>query len=282
MVCPTVMFSTCVLANFITVAFRCKVATHCTHCSMDVISLLQRLSSHKAAGTSSAQHVPAVDDTHNVVRIAPHRAAQHVHIQPTQDDEELPFEERERRRQFGGARRPAPPPSQPLASPPPSKPVAETKQQQLVQLPKRANKNRPVEQSSKKAVPRFRDVLQAGNKGPADPRFARDAEEPADRSSTKELWRKRYAFVFDELLPKEKEEAQRAMSVRFAADGVGVCSCLTVRVTEGQERAHQGGAAGGAAGSAGADAGRARSAQAGRARGQAAGALFVLLSMCEW
>lgn len=128
-----------------------------------------------------------------------------------QADDELPFEERERQRQFGGARRPAPPPTKPLPKPT-AAPAVEKEQQPL--LPKRANKNRPIEQSSKKAVPRFRDVLQAGNKGPADPRFARDAEEPGDHSSTKELWRKRYAFVFDELLPKEKEEAQRAMSVR--------------------------------------------------------------------
>lgn len=184
--------------------------------------------------------------------------------------EDLPFEERERRRQFGGARRPAPPPTQPLPPPPTPKPAAD-KQPPPVH-PKRANKNRPIEQSSKKAVPRFRDVLQAGNKAPADPRFARDAEEPGQHSSSKELWRKRYAFVFDELLPQEKQEAQRAMAVRMATHEEA--ACMLKACTEDKEQAHQGGAAAGAKSGAGAAAGRARSEKEGPTGGQAAGALW--------
>ncbi len=197
----------------------------------DVIALLQRLSSNKAAGTSSHALVPPVDN-HSIhaevyllcwcqVFVSGTTETPPTQRKFTQDAAGLSFEELERRRQFG-ARLPPPPPRPQQHTPLPPPPASMAKPEQLPPPPpKRANKNRPIEQSSKKAVPRFRDVLQVGNKAAVDPRFASGGlEEPAAKTSDKELWRKRYAFVFDELLPEEKQEAQRALTV-------GVCvGCL--------------------------------------------------------
>lgn len=106
---------------------------------------------------------------------------------------------------------------------------------------KRQNKNRPVEQSSKRPVPRHRQVVELRNRhvfhatqliGPMscsqslhyvstgtqrwclacsesrDPRF----ENLSGKFST-DQFRKQYAFVYDESLPQEKQELRQQMQV---------------------------------------------------------------------
>ncbi|KAM1757618.1 hypothetical protein ACFX11_006853 [Malus domestica] len=72
----------------------------------------------------------------------------------------------------------------------------------------RANKNRPMEVTCTKPVPRFREVIQGSKKGEIfvvrDPRFeSLCGELDVDR------FRKKYRFLFEEELPAEKEELQK-------------------------------------------------------------------------
>lgn len=71
---------------------------------------------------------------------------------------------------------------------------------------KRANKNRPVEMSSKKPVSRFREVVQIPKKVVRDPRF-----ESLCGKLDVEGFRKRYNFMFEETLPAEKAELQKLL-----------------------------------------------------------------------
>jgi len=78
---------------------------------------------------------------------------------------------------------------------------------------KRENKNRPVEQSSKKPVPRLREVIEVRNSRPMDPRFDDMAGKYKD-----EVFKKRYSFIFDEQLPQEKSRLKKGMkSTKSAA-----------------------------------------------------------------
>ncbi|XP_012488708.1 uncharacterized protein LOC105801904 isoform X1 [Gossypium raimondii] len=79
------------------------------------------------------------------------------------------------------------------------KPQTETKR-------RRANKNRPMELSSKKPVRSFRQVIQAPKKVVRDPRF-----ESLCGNLDVEGFRKRYNFLFENNLPAEREEVQKQL-----------------------------------------------------------------------
>ncbi|OVA14165.1 Protein of unknown function DUF947 [Macleaya cordata] len=70
----------------------------------------------------------------------------------------------------------------------------------------RANKNRPMEISSKKPVGRFREVIQAPKKVIRDPRF-----ESLCGTLDTDGFRKRYNFLFETDFPAEKEELRKLM-----------------------------------------------------------------------
>ncbi|OIW20654.1 hypothetical protein TanjilG_18594 [Lupinus angustifolius] len=69
---------------------------------------------------------------------------------------------------------------------------------------KRANKNRPMEASSKKPVAAFREVIQAPKKVVRDPRF-----ESLCGTLDTDGFRKRYNFLFENDLPAEKEALKK-------------------------------------------------------------------------
>ncbi|XP_057977474.1 uncharacterized protein LOC131164360 isoform X2 [Malania oleifera] len=69
----------------------------------------------------------------------------------------------------------------------------------------RANKNRPMEASSKKPVSRFREVITVPKKVVRDPRFETLCGKLDDG------FRKRYDFLFEKELPGEKEELQKKL-----------------------------------------------------------------------
>lgn len=71
---------------------------------------------------------------------------------------------------------------------------------------RRENKNRPIEQSSKRPVPRHRQVVEMRNSESRDPRF----ESLSGKFST-DQFRKQYAFVYDEALPEEKRDLKSQM-----------------------------------------------------------------------
>ncbi|KAF3448489.1 hypothetical protein FNV43_RR09202 [Rhamnella rubrinervis] len=70
----------------------------------------------------------------------------------------------------------------------------------------RANKNRPMEASSKKPVGRFREVIQVPKKVVRDPRF-----ESLCGSLDVDGFRKRYNFLYAEELPAEREELRKQL-----------------------------------------------------------------------
>ncbi|KAL6124658.1 hypothetical protein ACLB2K_077170 [Fragaria x ananassa] len=70
----------------------------------------------------------------------------------------------------------------------------------------RANKNRPMEVSSKKPVSRFREVIQAPKKVVRDPRF-----ESLCGTLNVDGFRKRYDFLFSNELPAEKEDLKKQL-----------------------------------------------------------------------
>ncbi|XP_023535518.1 ribosomal RNA processing protein 36 homolog [Cucurbita pepo subsp. pepo] len=71
---------------------------------------------------------------------------------------------------------------------------------------RRANKNRPMEVSSKKPVGRFREVIQAPKSMVRDPRF-----ESLTGSLDVEGFKKRYSFIYENNLPAEKEELKKQL-----------------------------------------------------------------------
>ncbi|CAH1453686.1 unnamed protein product [Lactuca virosa] len=71
---------------------------------------------------------------------------------------------------------------------------------------KRENKNRPMEISSKKPVGRFREVIQAPKKVVRDPRF-----ESLCGTLDVDGFKKRYNFLYERELPKEKEQLKKQM-----------------------------------------------------------------------
>ncbi|KAJ7952372.1 ribosomal RNA processing protein 36-like [Quillaja saponaria] len=73
-------------------------------------------------------------------------------------------------------------------------------------MSRRANKNRPMEASSKKPVPTFRDIVQAPKKVARDPRF-----ESLCGTLDTEGFRKRYNFLFENELPAEKEALHKKL-----------------------------------------------------------------------
>ncbi|XP_060172327.1 uncharacterized protein LOC132603327 [Lycium barbarum] len=70
----------------------------------------------------------------------------------------------------------------------------------------RANKNRPMEMSSKKPVSRFREIIQVPKKATRDPRF-----ESLTGQLDVERFKKRYNFLYEDNLPAEKEELKKQM-----------------------------------------------------------------------
>ncbi|WZZ19116.1 hypothetical protein YC2023_112205 [Brassica napus] len=72
--------------------------------------------------------------------------------------------------------------------------------------PARANKNRPMELSSKRPVSRYREVIQAPKKVVRDPRF-----DSLAGNVDPEGFRKRYSFFFEEKLPVEREELKKKL-----------------------------------------------------------------------
>ncbi|MED6182049.1 hypothetical protein PIB30_025125 [Stylosanthes scabra] len=71
---------------------------------------------------------------------------------------------------------------------------------------KRANKNRPMEASSKKPVSTFREVIQAPKKVVRDPRF-----ESLCGKLDSEGFRKRYNFLYESDLPSEREALKKEL-----------------------------------------------------------------------
>ncbi|KAF3778875.1 rRNA biogenesis protein [Nymphaea thermarum] len=70
----------------------------------------------------------------------------------------------------------------------------------------RANKNRPMEASSKKPAKRLRQVIEVPKKEVRDPRF-----ESLCGDLDVDGFRKRYGFLFEEELPKERETLQKML-----------------------------------------------------------------------
>ncbi|CAH8252086.1 unnamed protein product [Arabidopsis lyrata] len=70
----------------------------------------------------------------------------------------------------------------------------------------RANKNRPMELSSKKPVSRYREVVQVPKKEVRDPRFNQ-----LGGTLDVEGFRKRYNFFFEDKLPVEREELKKKL-----------------------------------------------------------------------
>ncbi|KAL0292916.1 UNVERIFIED_CONTAM: Ribosomal RNA processing protein 36 [Sesamum radiatum] len=70
----------------------------------------------------------------------------------------------------------------------------------------RANKNRPMEMSSKKPVSRFREVIQVPKKVVRDPRF-----ESLCGNLDVDGFKKRYNFIYENILPAEKVELKKQM-----------------------------------------------------------------------
>lgn len=70
----------------------------------------------------------------------------------------------------------------------------------------RANKNRPMEMSSKKPVGRFREVIQVPKKVVRDPRF-----ESLCGNLDVDGFKKRYNFIYENTLPAEKEDLKKQM-----------------------------------------------------------------------
>ncbi|GFP85176.1 ribosomal rna processing protein 36 homolog [Phtheirospermum japonicum] len=70
----------------------------------------------------------------------------------------------------------------------------------------RANKNRPMEISSKKPVSRFREVIQVPKKVVRDPRF-----ESLCGTLNVDGFKQRYNFIYENALPAEKEELKKQM-----------------------------------------------------------------------
>ncbi|PIN07723.1 hypothetical protein CDL12_19704 [Handroanthus impetiginosus] len=68
----------------------------------------------------------------------------------------------------------------------------------------RANKNRPMEMSSKKPVGRFREVIQVPKKVVRDPRF-----ESLCGTLDVDGFKKRYNFLYENTLPAEREELKK-------------------------------------------------------------------------
>lgn len=73
-------------------------------------------------------------------------------------------------------------------------------------IPKRANKNRPSEMSSKKPVGRFREVIQAPKRVFKDPRF-----ESLCGSYDESRFKKSYCFLYEEELPAERKRLQKLL-----------------------------------------------------------------------
>lgn len=71
---------------------------------------------------------------------------------------------------------------------------------------KRANKNRPMEMSSKKPVGRFREVIQAPKREIRDPRF-----ESLCGTFDEARYKKLYSFLYDEDLPAERQRLLKAV-----------------------------------------------------------------------
>uniref|UniRef100_A0ACD5YDH7 Uncharacterized protein n=1 Tax=Avena sativa TaxID=4498 RepID=A0ACD5YDH7_AVESA len=71
---------------------------------------------------------------------------------------------------------------------------------------RRESRKRPMEISTNVRPPRFREVIQVPKKVVRDPRF-----EPVYGVVDQDGFRKRYNFLFDDKLPKEKEKLQKSM-----------------------------------------------------------------------
>ncbi|GBF95631.1 hypothetical protein Rsub_08613 [Raphidocelis subcapitata] len=68
---------------------------------------------------------------------------------------------------------------------------------------KRETKNRPQEVTSKRPVGRFREVIQVPKHRGVDPRFDPGVSGAPSNPQDQERERKRYAFIYDEVLPQE-------------------------------------------------------------------------------
>mmetsp|Transcript_14762 Transcript_14762/g.26002 ORF Transcript_14762/g.26002 Transcript_14762/m.26002 type:complete len:274 (-) Transcript_14762:345-1166(-) len=75
----------------------------------------------------------------------------------------------------------------------------------------RSNKDCPQEISSKRPVSRFREVIQVSKKTGKDPRFSEEAGRLND-----DAFRKRYKFLYDNVLPEEVADLKSQMSKAVA------------------------------------------------------------------
>mmetsp|Transcript_15116 Transcript_15116/g.36028 ORF Transcript_15116/g.36028 Transcript_15116/m.36028 type:complete len:286 (-) Transcript_15116:27-884(-) len=93
---------------------------------------------------------------------------------------------------------------------------------------KRENKNRPPEMSSKRPVPRFREVFEAPKREIRDPRF-----ESLSGKFDKQVFRKRYSFLYEEQLP---EEASKLKSLIRKEKDPGAQQKLHAKLTRVQQQ----------------------------------------------
>ncbi|KAJ3692709.1 hypothetical protein LUZ60_011804 [Juncus effusus] len=96
-----------------------------------------------------------------------------------------------------------------------SGPAMKVKKMSLEKKPRRANKNRPMEVSSKIRPKKFREVIQAPKKVVRDPRF-----ESLCGNLDPEGFRKRYNFLYDVQLPSEKEKLQKLIAKTKNPDAI--------------------------------------------------------------
>lgn len=95
---------------------------------------------------------------------------------------------------------------------------------------KREHKNRPMETTSKRPVGRFREVIQVPKSEGKDPRF----EELSGRLD-KDGFKKRYAFLYDQVLPQER----RALKDRLKKEsGVSKKTRLRSDLTKIEQQIH--------------------------------------------
>lgn len=100
---------------------------------------------------------------------------------------------------------------------------------------KRANKNRPMEITSRKPVPRFREVIQAPKRVIRDPRF-----ESLCGQFEESKFKSAYSFLYNEKLPAECRELQKIVKKRDGdEDAEADLSRIEKQLKEEEERRKQ-------------------------------------------
>jgi hypothetical protein len=101
----------------------------------------------------------------------------------------------------------------------------------------RANRHRPSEMTSKKPVPRFREIIQVTKRELHDPRFEDDPRGgPKGGPEASGRPEANYKFLYDDVIPEERKALRDKMKVgkrgllRGALEWRSVCVCMCVYV----------------------------------------------------